>query len=102
MTIGLHLGREKRTRVKSRENKKVQDMSRTTPERNEKQPIEPDKPKPNPQRLEKVYSEAGEPPLRRMDCRHYRECLDQAAFKRWPSWSCEGCEAYEPETPETW
>jgi len=33
-------------------------------------------------------------PLRRFDCTHYDACLDEAVRQGWPSWTCDGCEAY--------
>ncbi len=34
-------------------------------------------------------------PVRMYDCAFYDRCLDQAVHASWPSWTCEGCEAYE-------
>jgi hypothetical protein len=40
-------------------------------------------------------SDAAMSPQRRFDCAHYDDCLDAAVHASWPSWSCEGCEAFE-------
>jgi hypothetical protein len=33
-------------------------------------------------------------PLRRFECVHYDDCLDEAVHASWPSWTCDGCEAF--------
>ena len=38
--------------------------------------------------------------LRLVGCKHYSQCLDIAVERWWPSWSCEGCMAFEPEDRE--
>jgi hypothetical protein len=40
-----------------------------------------------------------EPPFRHINCRFYRDCLNEACTGRWTSWSCTGCCAFDPETP---
>ena len=39
--------------------------------------------------------EAVAAPLRNFSCTHYDDCLDHAVHAGWPSWTCDGCEAYE-------
>ena len=34
---------------------------------------------------------------RNVFCRHYGECLNLTIRKRWPGFSCQGCESYELE-----
>lgn len=41
---------------------------------------------------------ATEPPFRHVDCRFYRDCLNEACTGRWMSWSCAGCEAFDQVT----
>jgi hypothetical protein len=38
--------------------------------------------------------EAVAAPLRNFSCTHYDDCLDQAVHAGWPSWTCDGCEAF--------
>ncbi|HJZ85987.1 MAG TPA: hypothetical protein VKN99_12495 [Polyangia bacterium] len=38
---------------------------------------------------------SGEPPFRHLDCIHYDSCLDVAILKRWESWGCTGCRAFQ-------
>lgn len=35
---------------------------------------------------------------RNESCSHYRECLDEASRKAWPSFSCVACRKYDPKT----
>ncbi|MFO0580229.1 MAG: hypothetical protein U1A78_40170 [Polyangia bacterium] len=42
---------------------------------------------------------AAEPPFRHVNCRFYRECLNEACTGRWMSWSCTGCCAFDPAAP---
>jgi hypothetical protein len=35
-------------------------------------------------------------PLRLRDCEYYEECLDNAAFKNKPKFTCENCKKYSP------
>jgi hypothetical protein len=37
---------------------------------------------------------------RRLDCRHHRRCVDQAARLNWPGMSCQGCDAFESTAME--
>lgn len=38
---------------------------------------------------------------RRDDCGHYDRCLDEAAVKRWPSFSCVDCRDFKREARAT-
>jgi hypothetical protein len=38
--------------------------------------------------------EAVAAPLRNFSCTHYDDCLDHAVHAGWPSWTCDGCEAF--------
>lgn len=38
---------------------------------------------------------------RRDDCSLYDSCLDKAAIKRWPSFSCADCREYDKENRPT-
>ncbi|MEM5786136.1 MAG: hypothetical protein AAGU11_02385 [Syntrophobacteraceae bacterium] len=38
--------------------------------------------------------------MRNVFCRNYSECLDEAITKKWPGFSCQGCESYEREMLE--
>lgn len=35
--------------------------------------------------------------VRRLDCQQYAQCLDVAAHKDWPGFSCHTCSAYLPD-----
>jgi len=37
---------------------------------------------------------------RNVFCRYYGECLDYTIRKKWPGFSCQGCECYERERLE--
>ena len=59
---------------------------------------EPQQPNPAPASLPAPGS--GEPPFRRLDCQHYDNCLDIAIIRRWDSWTCASCEAYQVSPAE--
>ncbi len=35
--------------------------------------------------------------MRRLDCRHYAQCLEVAAYQDWPGFTCQHCLAYIPD-----
>ena len=48
-------------------------------------------------KLDQPLTETEAPLHRKDDCGNYDRCLDKAAIKRWPSFSCMECHEYRAE-----
>ena len=46
----------------------------------------------------RYMAESSEKVRHNVFCRNYGDCLDYTIRKRWPGFSCQGCEGYEQET----
>ena len=60
----------------------------------------PQNEQPNPLRFAAIDESQEASGIRRLHCRSYDDCLDVACARRWPGFTCAGCDAFVPRTVE--